>query len=285
VKQPQSSSPKKPPQSSSPKKQMVNLADLPPNLSQYILDYAASNSSSTKTVGAPLRQAKNNSSPRKTFDADRVLPDCFAGRQSLPPMKEEKGALRWFYPGLSSADHTSLIDFFNFLTTRIPAMFSQLANRGHAEIHEITKAIQNFKRTFEMIKRVHRHDLFVLEVCNESLELLKKSENVICIHSDLPGLGDQTLALLGRARVAFLVGEDEQSSASAILSGSRRICTTTYSQTGRKLAFWNSGNKKKQNHSRGKREWVDKKDNKSEFKGKYDKKGKFDKKSTFTGEN
>ena len=73
--------------------------------------------------------------------------------------------------------------------------------------------------------KVHRYDQHVVELCEQALKFLKKGEQVLSLHSILPGMGEQTVALLEREEVGYLVGLDEQKSAVSILAGCRRSCS------------------------------------------------------------
>ena len=242
------------PKSSSPRKISFDLNSLPPNLSRYIQDLAASTASlvQQKSVGAPMKQVRASKSPNKNVNQDHFQESLqfYERRHVAAPVKDETGALRWFYQSLSSSEHTSLLDFYSFLTTKIPALFSQLKSNGSKEMHDCVRDIQLYIRTFVIIKRVHRQDVYVSETCDKALKFLRKAETVLSVHSILPGLGDQTVALIERDEISFLVGHDEQKSAVSILAGCRRSCGNEFSLSGQGAASWRSHNKKRQ-HSRG----------------------------------
>jgi len=153
-------------------------------------------------------------------------------------------------------------------------------------MHDCVKEMQIFIRTFDIIRRVHRNDGYVTETCDKALKFLKKAETVISVHSILPGLGDQTIALIEREEVSFLVGADEQKSAVSILAGCRRSCGNEFSLSGQAAACWRSHNKKRQ-HSRGPRDNNRENDNR-DFNNKKKTDGKFAKKPKdpkYSGEN
>ena len=270
--------------SSSPiPKRTVNLDDLPANISQFIMDMADS-----KSTGAPMKKVPNADHrpytiPTSPFPTVADANSAYyhpAGKQSIQPLKEGAGALTWFYPNLSSAEHTSLNDFFNLWTRKVPALFSEIQAKGGPEFHEICAQFQNFKRTLTMLSKVHRYDKYLIELCKKSADLLFKAEATLNAFSKLPGLGCQTVALLKSENVAWLIGTDEQKSAVSILDGSQKICSSEFYSSGQVLAHWHSKARKRQHGNDNRKKFEGKKDGKKDWS-----KSKKPKGAEFSGNN
>ena len=269
---------------SSPVKRSVCLDDLPPNLSQFIMDMSNPKSSGANMRQVPNAEPRSNSHQESTADQLQHVPrKSYQSRGSQQPLKEGDGALCWFYSSLSSAEHTSLNDFFNFWTKKVPALFSEIKAKGGPEFHEVCAQIQNFKRTFTMFSKVHRFDHYLVELCDKAAATLSKAESTLNTFSKLPGLGCQTVAILKSENIMWLIGADEQKSAISILDGSQKICSAEFYACGQVLAHWHSSSRKRQHGGENRKKFEGKKnsDGKKDWKNKKAKGGQ----AEFSGNN
>ena len=139
---------------------------------------------------------------------------------------------------------------FEFITIRIPSMFSQIQVRGSEEIHEIISSIQTFVKTTRMMRRVHANDQNFVDVCRALRRFFNECAETINVHAKLPGLGRQVRALLKTEAARFLVGREKAEMAGEILSGSAESCKFPYQASGFSLATWKARKAERQSHSR-----------------------------------
>ena len=181
--------------------------------------------------------------------------------------------------------------FYDFFSARLPALFSQINQRGGQELHEVVGQIESFKKQVAILKKVHADSKDVVNLSNALKRILTQAASTLSIFSVLPGAGFQLRAVLSMDAVKFCIGHDPQEMALQILKGSGESAKYAFNANSKTLASWKSkfhGDSRKRDHGGQNRDnrggnaggknggkWVDK-------KKKFDKKPE---KREFSGEN
>ena len=142
---------------------------------------------------------------------------------------------------------------YNFLSARIPSIFSQINVRGSIEMHEVVQEIDNFKKSVQILKRVHQNSNEVVNLANALKRVFNQAGQTISLFSLLPGLGHQLKALLKMEAMTFLIGVDAQEMALEILKGSAEQAKFAFNSSGKTLSTWRSkfGGDNKRDNKRG----------------------------------
>jgi len=179
---------------------------------------------------------------------------------------------------------------YDFFSGRLPALFSQINQRGGQELHEVVGLIESFKKQVSILKKVHASSKDVVNLSNALRRILSQAATTLSIFSVLPGAGFQLRAVLAMDAIKFCIGHDAQEMALQILKGSGESAKYAFNANSKSLASWKSkfnGESRKRDYggnSRGNGGGS----NGGKNGGKYEKKKKFDKKPDkreFSGEN
>ena len=168
------------------------------------------------------------------------------------------------------------------MTARLPALFSQINQKGGQELHDVVTLIEGFKKQVTILKKVHAQSPDVVNLSNAVKRILSQAANTLSVFSVLPGTGFQLRAVLSMDAVKFCVGHDAQEMALQILKGSGESARYAFNANAKSLASWKSkfSDSRKRDHG-GNRFKGGKSDGGKKFK-------KFDKKSDkqqFSGDN
>lgn len=228
------------PKSSSPKKSEDGAGV---NLSTQIISSATTSEATGQGAGAPRREVSplraRSVSPQRS-PRRRAWNRGGDSESDDDEVFGNEAALRKYYRELTSVEHQSLLQMFEFMVVRIPSMFSQIQIRGNVEIHEIIGLIQSFAKTTKMMRRCHSEHQQIVDVCRALRRFWNETGEVISVHSKLPGLGRQVHALLRTEAAKYLCGKEKIQMASEILAGSNESCKFPFQASGFALATWKS---------------------------------------------
>lgn len=231
------------------------------NISQDILLQAVTLVQNQKatTRGFSRPSSKATSRSRSRSPVKRVLiqdptPETDGRHTFEDDLEIESAALKFHYKNLTSTEHTTLLELFDFITSDLPSLFSQLHFKGNSIIHRTVERINLFSRTTAIWQRVHFDNREVLRTIFKINRLLADLGETINIHSTKPGLGRQVKAILDSSNAKFLIGDDKSKMSVEILIGSAEQARSAFIASGHQLASWNprsAENSKRKHNGRG----------------------------------
>ena len=215
------------------------------NISQEILMQAVNliqgQKSTTRNYSRPSSKATSRSRSRSPVkrvviqDPTPILEDQIFDED----LEIETAALKFHYRNLTSTEHTTLLELFDFITSDLPSLFSQLHFKGNSIIHRTVERINLFSRTTAIWQKVHFDNREVLRTVFKINRMLTDLGETINIHSSKPGLGRQVKAILDSQNVKFLIGDDKSKMSVEILMGSQEQARSAFISSGQQLASWN----------------------------------------------
>ena len=203
---------------------------------------SSSKATSRSRSRSPVKRVLIND-PIQEYDQKINLEDDF---------EMESAALKFHYRNLTSTEHTCLLELFDFITSDLPSLFSQIHFKGNSIIHRAVERINLFTRTTAIWQKVHFDNREVLRTVFKINRLLADLGETINIHSTKPGLGRQLKAVLDSQNAKFLIGEDKSKMSVEILMGSAEQARSAFISSAQQLASWNprSQENAKRSHSR-----------------------------------
>jgi len=142
-----------------------------------------------------------------------------------------------------------LTQFHDFLSARLPALFSQINQRGGQELHEVVAILETYKKQLQILKRVHGQSPDVVNLANALKRVFVQASTTLSLFSVLPGMGFQLKSVLKMEAVGFLLGFDMQDMCLEILKGSQESSKFCFAANGKTLSTWKS--KFQDNRKRG----------------------------------
>ena len=222
------------------------------NISQEILLQAVTLVQNQK-AGASRASSKATSRSRSRSPIKRVLIQEPQVENQLfdDDLEIETAALKFHYRHLTSTEHTTLLELFDFITSDLPSLFSLIHFKGNSILHRTVERINLFSRTTSIWQRVHFDNREILRTVFKINKLLADLAETINIHSTKPGLGRQLKAILDSSNAKFLIGDDKSKMSVEILIGSAEQARSAFIASGHQLASWNprSAENSKRKHS------------------------------------